>query len=180
MKINYGKLKRRNLVVGDNKKMRPTQSMTKSIVFNMLNIDNTTKVLDLFAGTGSLGFEALSAGASKVIWSDNNLESVKAIEKNIEIFDLDKENFKVFKSDFRTVLKKLPFKADIIFLDPPFIASKYYDEALQLILDNDLLSEVGTIVIEKNFKSNINLLEKFNISNSRRVGENDILLLTKL
>jgi 16S rRNA (guanine966-N2)-methyltransferase len=67
MKINFGKLKRRNLVVGDNKKMRPTQSMAKSIIFNMLDIDSSTKVLDLFAGTGGLGFEAASLGAGSVI-----------------------------------------------------------------------------------------------------------------
>lgn len=179
MKINFGELKRKNLVIGDNKKMRPTQSMAKSIIFNLLEIDNNTKVLDLFAGTGSLGFESTSLGAGTVYWSDNNIESVKAIEKNIEQFKLDKKNFKVFKSDFRMVLKKVPFKIDILFLDPPFIATKYYDEALEIIKKNNVLSDYGVIVIERPYKVEISRLNDFTIKENRRMGEKDIIILSK-
>ncbi len=178
MKINYGKLKRRNLIVGDNKKMRPTQSMAKSIIFNLLDINEETKVLDLFAGTGSLGFESLSLGAGYVYWSDNNIESVKAIEENIKQFNLDAKRYKVFKSDFRMVLKKVPFKVDILFLDPPFIATKYYDEALELIKEKDVLSDNGVIVIERPYKVEINKLVDFTIKENRRMGEKDIIILS--
>ncbi len=54
------------LVIGDNNKMRPTQSSAKSIIFNVLNIKESDTVADLFAGTGALGFESASLGASKV------------------------------------------------------------------------------------------------------------------
>lgn len=178
MKINFGKFKRRNLVVGDNKKMRPTQSMAKSIIFNILDINEDTKVLDLFAGTGSLGFESASLGAGKVYWSDNNIESVKAIEENIRLLDLDPENYKVFKSDFRMVIKKVPFKVDILFLDPPFIATKYYDEALELIKEKDILSPNGVIVIERPYQVKINKLVDFMIKENRRMGEKDIIILS--
>ena len=179
MKINYGKLKRRNIVVGDNKKMKPTQSMAKSIIFNLLKINKKTKVLDLFAGTGLLGFESASLGAGMVYWSDNNIESVKAIENNIKQFQLNTKNFKVFKSDFRMVLKKIPFKVDILFLDPPFIATKYYNEALELIKEKDVLSEDGVIVIERPYKLEISKMEDFTIKENRRVGEKDIIIISK-
>jgi|GEM_PF-2384451 len=66
MKINFGKYKNRNIIIGDNKKMRPTQSMAKSIIFNIIDINEETIVIDLFAGTGLLGFEAMSLGAKIV------------------------------------------------------------------------------------------------------------------
>ncbi len=179
LKIHFGKFKRRNLIIGKNEKMRPTQSMAKSIIFNIVNINENTIVLDLFAGTGALGFESASLGANKVYWSDNNIESVKAIKKNIEEFNLDKNNFKVFKSDFRMVLKKIPHKVDVLFLDPPFIAKKYWDKALSEILNNDVLSKNGIIVIERPYQTNIVNLEKFIIKENRRMGEKDIIVLSK-
>ncbi len=66
MKINFGQFKRRTLIIGDNNKMRPTQSSAKSIIFNVLNITSEDTVADLFAGTGALGFESASLGAGKV------------------------------------------------------------------------------------------------------------------
>ncbi len=179
MKINFGKYKRKTLVVGDNSKMRPTQSSAKSIIFNVLSIDESDTVADLFAGTGALGFEALSLGASKVYWSDNNIESVKAIQKNIEDLGLDSKNYRVFKTDFRMVLKKIPFKPTIIFLDPPFIATKYYDEALDYILDNDILDNDGVIVMEKPFKVEVKSLERFSSVDRRRMGDKDVMFLRK-
>ncbi len=179
MKINFGKYKRKTLVIGDNNKMRPTQSSAKSIIFNVLSISEEDTVADLFAGTGALGFESLSLGAGKVFWSDNNIESVKAIQKNIEDLNLDNKNYRVFKSDFRMVLKKLPFKPTIIFLDPPFIATKYYDEALNFILDNDILHEDGVIVMEKPFKVEVKSLERFSNIDKRRMGDKDVMFLRK-
>ncbi len=179
MKINFGKFKRRNLIVGDNNKMRPTQSSAKSIIFNVLSITEDDTVADLFAGTGALGFESASLGAGKVYWSDNNIESVKAIQKNIEELGLDSKNYRVFKTDFRMVLRKLPFKPTIIFLDPPFIATKYYDEALDFILDNDIMDDNGVIVMEKPFKVDVKSLERFSSIDRRRMGDKDVMFLRK-
>lgn len=178
MKINFGKFKSRKIIIGANEKMRPTQSMTKSIIFDTLKISKGTRVLDLFSGTGLLGFESMSLGADKVYWSDNNIESYKSIKNNIEKFKLDKDNFIVFKTDFRIMIKKLPFKANLIFLDPPFTATHYYDEALDLILKYEVLEKNGIIVIEKPYKSEIKSIEKFNILKHKKIGNKDIVFLT--
>lgn len=177
MKINFGSLKRRNLEIGKNDKMRPTQSMAKSIIFNLIKINNEDLVLDLFAGTGALGFEAVSLGAKKVYWIDNNHESFKAIKKNIENFDLSFENFKVFKTDFRRAITKIDFKPSIIFLDPPFIATKYYDEALKIINKHNVMSNNGVIILEKQHKTIIHELVNYEIHDQRKLGEKDILIL---
>ncbi len=179
MKINFGKFKRRNIIIGKNEKMRPTQSMAKSIIFNLIEINSETKVMDLFAGTGLLGFESMSLGAKAVTWSDNNIHSVKAIQKNIDNFELDKNNFKVFKVDFRIALKNNSFKPNLIFLDPPFISEKYYDEALEFIYNKEVLEDDGIIVIEKPRRTKISSLDKFIIKNSRTLGEKDILIISK-
>lgn len=179
MKINFGKHKRKVLIIGDNDKMRPTQSSAKSIIFNVLKISSEDTVADLFAGTGALGFESMSLGAKKVFWSDNNIESVKAIQKNINNLELDPKNFKVFKSDFRMVLKKLPFKPTVIFLDPPFVATKYYNEALDYILDNDVMDDNGVIVMEKPFKIEVESLKRFSSLDKRRMGDKDVIFLKK-
>ncbi len=178
MKINFGKLKGKKLIIGDNKKMRPTQSMAKSIIFNLIEIKPNDKILDLFAGTGSLGFESVSLGAEKVYWIDTNIESFKAIKENIENFNLDVNNFKVFKTDFRMAMKKIDFKPTIIFLDPPFIAKKYYDIVLEFINKYKILDSDGVIILEKEYKNDeIKQLSNFSIYKKRKMGEKDILIL---
>ncbi|NOQ50215.1 MAG: 16S rRNA (guanine(966)-N(2))-methyltransferase RsmD [Mycoplasmataceae bacterium] len=179
MKINFGIHKRKTLIIGDNKKMRPTQSMAKSIIFNVLEIDENKSVLDLFSGTGALGFEAASLGAEKVYWIDNNLETIMAINENIKRLKLDQNNFKAFKTDFRRALKKINFKPDIIFLDPPFIATKYYDEALKIINDNNILADDGVIVLEKNNNLQINEFKSYKIILNKIMGNKNIIFLKR-
>lgn len=176
MKINFGTLKGRSIFVGKNEKMRPTTSIAKDKIFNILKINENDIVLDIFAGTGSLGLESLSLGAKKAIFLDNNIESFKAINKNLKEFDF--KDSKIYFGDFRTKLKSLKEKFTIIFLDPPFSVEKYYDEALILILKKELLEKNGIIVLEKNKKLKISLLKDFNIINEKNVGEKDILFLS--
>lgn len=179
VKINFGYLKRRTLFIGKNSKMRPTQSKTKSTIFNMIEISNKSNVLDLFAGTGALGFESLSLGAQSVIWVDNNVESAKAIKNNIVKFNLVQEMYKIYKTDFRLALKKLDKKIDIIFLDPPFIALEYWDIALEIINNLNILSENGIIILECPHNSKIKNLDLFITKKNRRVGKKDIIILSK-
>ena len=177
IKLSFGKYKGSNLKLTNLGKTRPTQSIAKSIIFNILKIDDNTKVLELFAGSGSLGFESLSLGAKEVVWIDNNKQRVQDIKDNIKSLNLDKSNFKVFNSDFRMALKKASTKFDIIFLDPPFIENNYYEVSLTYILKKKLLTEKGIIVLEKPKKFKILQLNNYKILNSKIVGKKDIIFL---
>ncbi|AHK22316.1 Ribosomal RNA small subunit methyltransferase D [Candidatus Hepatoplasma crinochetorum Av] len=179
MKINFGKYRSKNLIVGKNQKMRPTQAIAKKIIFNLIKIKNEDLVLDLFAGTGALGFESLSLGAKKVIWIDNNLKSYQAIKNNIFNLKLDQKNYQVFHTDFRRALKKIPYKPTIIFLDPPFISEKYYDISLKLIFENDLLSKDGIIILEKPIDYKIDNLKLYNIFINKKLGVNKEIIFIK-
>lgn len=177
MKINFGSLKNKKILIGNNKKMRPTQSINKDKIFNIISISTDDIILDLFAGTGALGFESASLGAKSVYWIDNNIESTNAIEKNIDIFNLDSKYFKVFRTDFRRALKAIKIKPTIIFLDPPFIAKHYYDEALLFIKNNNVLAANGIIILEKEDKLEIKSLSQYTIKVLRKIGEKELLIL---
>lgn len=177
MKINFGIYKNHTLKIGKNFKMRPTQSIVKSTIFNIIKINDSDVVLDLFAGTGALGFESMSLGAKKVFWSDNNDDSWRAISFNIKKFNLNSKNFKVFKTDFRMVLKKIDFKPTVIFIDPPFIAKNYFDEALKIIVKNNLLENNGVIVMERPLNLEIESLNLFSRKKIKSFGKKELIFL---
>ena len=177
MKINFGTYKGRVLKTAKDSKMKPTSSMAKSSIFNMIDVKDKN-VLDLFAGTGALGFESLSLGAANVIWTDTNINAVKAIKENIDMLEIPDSKREVFKSDFRMTLRRTK-DIDVLFMDPPFTVAKYYEDALKMILDSKVLNEDGIIVMEKNNNISISNLLKFVIIKEKRLGNMSILILKK-
>ena len=150
MRVICGKLKGRVIKGFDIVGTRPTMDRVKESVFASIQdkIEDSI-VLDLFAGSGNLGIEAISNGANICYFVDYNIECIKAIKENIKTFQIE-DNCIVIKNDYLKSLKefkdnKLQF--DIIFIDPPY---KYCikNELLKLILDYNLLKEDGIIVFE--------------------------------
>lgn len=130
---------------GDN--VRPTTDRVKEAIFNLIQFDVPgAVVLDMFAGSGALSFEALSRGAERAVLVDIEKSSVKVIKKNItelKFEDLcDVEEKSCF--DFAKTCKN---KFDIIFLDPPYNKG-FIEPALEAIFENDLLTADGIIVLE--------------------------------
>ncbi len=180
MKINFGMYKNRNIIIPDNKRMRPTTSMVKSIIFNTLDIDEDTVALDLFSGTGSLGLETLSLGAKKVYFIDNNKASVQSIKATLKALDVAPEKFEVMGMDFRRALSpKNQLHYDLILIDPPFSIEMYFTTALEAIYKNNLLSETGMIMLEKPFKMNLEQINLFNVYKHKRKGDKEIFFLIK-
>jgi len=145
MRVVAGKHRGRVLNEFKGKDIRPTADRAKEALFNILQFDIAgSTFLDLFSGTGSIGIEALSRGAGKVVFVDSSLESVKLIKSNLELL---KEKAEVYNSDGITFLQCLSGKFDYIFIDPPY-KSDTGEKALQIISERKLLNVGGAAVYE--------------------------------
>lgn len=148
MRVISGKYKGKKLIGFDIDGTRPTMDRVKESLFAMIqNKIKNSIVLDLFAGSGSLGIEALSNGALEAYFIDNNIELINIIKKNTS--DLDAK-VHIMKSDYKNALELLKnsnIKFDIIFLDPPYKLDLIND-CLEKIVEYGLLNEKGIIVCE--------------------------------
>ena len=148
MRVISGKYKGKNLIGFDIDGTRPTMDRVKESLFaSIQNKIKNSVVLDLFAGSGSLGIEALSNGASEIYFIDNNIELINIIKKNTK--DIN-DNIHIMKSDYKNaleILKNSNIKFDIIFLDPPYKLNLIND-CLNKIIEYNLLNKDGIIVCE--------------------------------
>lgn len=145
MRIQAGKLKGRKLIAPKSG-LRPTTGVVKTALINIIKEDIKNKTfLDLFAGTGAVGFEALSAGAKEVFFVDLNPLSVKLIQQNIQ--NLNLLNAHVVRSnalDFLTSRKKI---FDFIFLSPPY-DSIHWHQLLRALEQSTLVGSNSLIVVQ--------------------------------
>lgn len=181
MRVISGKSRGSKLFSLEGENTRPTLDRVKESLFNIIKDkipDNI--VLDLFSGSGALGIEALSRGANKVVFSDNSLDAINIIIKNLKKTKLE-ENAEVINEDFKRVLYKLKDKKfDLIFLDPPY-KTEYAIEALKIIVEENILKVDGIIVLETDRKEEI--LEKIekikiNILDIRKYGRVILIFLS--
>ena len=129
---------------------RPTADRVKEALFSIIQHDITSaNVLDLFAGTGQLGIEALSRGAASAVFVDQRAEACNLIKENLNKTHLT-ENSKTIRSDYVAYLKNCKEKFDIIFLDPPY-AEEFLENSLKMITEIDILQSNGIIVTERPF-----------------------------
>ena len=147
MRIIAGDYKGRKLETPRDNEIRPTTDKVKEAMFSILipYIDDAY-CCDLFAGTGSLGLEALSRGARFCQFSDKERESVSIIKSNIDKCNA-REYSRVLHGDYMKALKKLEEKVDIFFIDPPY-NDNLYIKCLTAIDTLDLLNDDGIIIVE--------------------------------
>ncbi len=144
MRVITGTARGRKLREPKNMEIRPTSDVVKEALFNIIQFDvEGRRVLDLFAGTGQLGIEALSRGAAEAVFVDESAEAVRIIKENLEHCKIKatvrRENALSFLQSGE--------KFDIILLDPPY-ESGLIDKALAKIIQFDILSDGGIIVCE--------------------------------
>ena len=173
MKIISGTLKGRVIKGFDIDGTRPTMDRVKESIFaSIQNYIFGSCVLDLFAGTGNLGIEAISNGASYCYFVDSNIKCIKNIQNTLKEFQIDM-NTKVLNLDYRRALKlfrKDNIKFDIIFIDPPYDC-KNINDVVSIINEYNLLNAGGILVLEFRYDSldidnNIFVLKK-----SKRYGD---------
>ena len=119
MRILSGKYRNRKLKSLKDETVRPTSSLVKKSLFDILKVFNDKKVLDLFSGTGSLGIESLSRGAKRVIFVEKNRKVIKVLTDNVKtICPLD--DFLIINQDVNFFLDNENELYDVIFADPPY------------------------------------------------------------
>ena len=133
-----------NTLEGDN--TRPTADRVKESVFNILGTSVMDKnVLDLFAGSGALGLEALSRGAASCVFVDSSKAAMKIIERNIAGCRFE-EKAKTYLSEFKSAISRFSKgQFDLVFLDPPY-HKNFGIEALSLL--SEAVSEDGVVILE--------------------------------
>ena len=181
MKIISGKYKGRILEGFDLKGTRPTMDRVKESLFAMIQeyIPNST-VLDLFSGSGNLGIEALSEGASYAYLVDSNFKAVNVIKRNIKKVGI--EQVEIWNKDYKKALedlKKESKKMGIIFLDPPY-KTNYIEESIKKIEQYDLLRLDGIIVCESDDLNKIIYSKNFISVKEKKYGDKYIVLLKKI
>ena len=153
MRIVAGKFKGRRLKTLKGSEVRPTADRVKESLFRIFGEQVAyADFLDLCAGTGNIGLEALSQGAKSTTFVDNNYHCIRIIESNLEMCGFDRKNphIRLIHLDARKALARLgkrKAKFDLIYFDPPY-ASKIYESCVKQIVQTNLLSPAGVLVIE--------------------------------
>ena len=179
MRIISGKYKGKKIDGYDIEGTRPTQDRVKESLFGIIQNDiRDAKVLDLFAGSGNLGIEALSNGAESTYFVDINNKCIECLNKNLSSIN---EPVKVLNLDYKKALeyfKENKITFDIIFLDPPYNL-ECLDYILNKIIEYNLLNEDGIVICEyefDNFNESYNNLE---LEKEKKYGYKNIRIFRK-
>ncbi len=147
MRIVAGNARGRKLKELPGMDTRPTTDKVKESMFNIVQFDiEGRRVLDLFAGTGQLGCEALSRGAAYVTFVDQSREAVRVVKENAALVE-DPDKFEVLQRDAIGFVESRPGKYGLVFLDPPY-RTGLMEKALNAISAIDIVAEHGIIVCE--------------------------------
>ena len=181
MRIISGNARGTKLYTLEGNNTRPTLDRVKEALFNKINFQlEEAIVLDLFAGSGALGLEALSRGSKIAYFGENSHQAAKVIEKNIQKTKMQ-DKAKLIIKDYKKVLEDVKqIKFDIIFLDPPY-ATNYDIEAIELVVKFNLLKENGLIVLETDSNEKENKIKTLNIKidDVRKYGRVKLLFLSR-
>ena len=148
MRVVTGKARGVLLKTPQGMQTRPTADRVKEAMFSIVNFDIPgASVLDLFAGTGQLGIEALSRGAKSAVFVDAREDACKIVRENLRRTKMENQA-KTVRSDYLEYLKRCREKFDIILLDPPY-AEVFLETALKTIAEIDILQSGGIIITER-------------------------------
>ena len=181
MKVISGIYKGRKIDGFDIDGTRPTMDRVKESLFAIIqnNIKNSI-VLDLFSGSGNLGIEALSNGASYAYLVDKNYKACNIINNNIKNIGID--NCEVINKDYSDALKYLNdknIKFDLIFLDPPY-KTDFIEKSINLIDKYNLLKDDGLIIAENDSIDRIVYPDNYSSIKDKKYGDKYIVILKKL
>lgn len=181
MRIIGGRLRGRKLQTFKGSQVRPTADRVREALFNILGgrlLD--TNILDLFAGTGALGIEALSRGAQTAVFVDSSNQSLAVLRKNLDRCALH-YCAHVIQWDISrnlTCLKRYPEAFDLVFMDPPYHLG-LVTKTLQHLLDSGCLASGALLVAEHEAEAEFEIEStQFTCTDNRRYGRNALSFFT--
>lgn len=173
MRVISGKYKGKVLEGFNINGTRPTMDRVKESLFGSIqNYLENSICLDLFAGSGSLGIEALSNGANTCYFVDNSKEILPILKKNLNNI----EGAILINDDYLKAIKKINQKIDIVFLDPPY-KNNLITPAIEALISNNLLNNEALIICE--YENEI-LDFNYPIIKEKRYGDKNILIYKKM
>lgn len=168
MRINAGRFRNHNIDMCNLDTTRETSDKVRQAMFNLIGqFFDGEVVLDLFAGSGAIGFEAISRGCSHAYLNDLNIKALDVIKKNALKLKL-KDEVSFSNLDYKVFLNTTEAKFDLIFLDPPYKMNQV-DDILSLIKQNDLLNPKGLIIFEMEKNTN-SISQNYDILKERSYG----------
>jgi 16S rRNA (guanine966-N2)-methyltransferase len=157
LRVISGEARGRRLKVPVDDSIRPTADRTKETLFQMIDREiQEARVLDLFAGTGNLGIEALSRGARQVLFVDKASGAVAIIKENLSLVDFHRRS-EVWQEDVFSALirlKRIGRQFDLVFSDPPY-DRQLTERPLHLLAHGNLVEEAGLVVVEHHRKDRL-------------------------
>jgi len=178
LRIISGEKKGTRLFSLRKRRIRPTSDKVKGAIFNILSSVEDKKILDLFAGSGALGIEALSRGAEKVIFVDNSFSSLDLIRKNLEKLGLIDKSGLIKKDAIRFLKTEFEQCFDLILADPPY-GKGLCQRLLEILAEKSLLSADGILIIEHHKKEKIEKVGNFILLKERRYGDTVVSFFAK-
>jgi len=183
MRIIGGEYRSRIIQMPKGVEIRPTQDKVRQAIFNILGDISEASVLDLFAGSGAFGMEALSRGATRAVFVENNIKCISTIKENLRSLAIPDDRYRVVNANALNVhsfLEKGAERYDLVFMDPPY----YKDMAKKCLisLDScDILSQFALIVVER-FKSDFldDDLKGLVLYKEKRYGDTIISIFKKI
>ena len=177
LRIVAGKWRSRLLPIADEPGLRPTSERIRETLFNWLaSTIEGSRCLDLFAGSGALGLEALSRGAGEVVFVENSARTAAALKEAVNM--LEASGARIHKADAIKYLKSEPEPFDIVFLDPPF-AADLLEDLCRLLSEGNWLAEGARVYLEQDRERPLpDLPDGWTILNDKTAGQVRYALVT--
>ena len=177
IRITGGYLKGKKIPFEFKDTLRPTSNKLKEIIFNWLQFGIENLIcLDLFAGTGALGIEAISRQSKKVVFVELNKKNYSVLAKNIQLLGIKDKTNVFFKDAFSWIKKNDLSHFDLILLDPPF-GQEHELKILKSIIRKNEIKSSCKIYLEYSKFTTLEIPEEFNILKEKSVGDVKALLL---
>ena len=176
VRVISGSARGRKLLAPEGYDTRPTTDRVKESIFNIISpYLPADSVLDLFAGSGGLGIEALSRGSKHCVFVEKDKSALSVSRKNLELARVS-ERADLISGDALSYLDRTSLKFDIIFLDPPYNTG-LLTKSIDLIYKNNLLTKDGIIVAESEHLGETPATDQFDIKRSAKYGKTTVFVL---